>query len=298
MNYAGWLRVRNCLRVCGIVAAIIAVLAIGARAYLATNEVELDHGHGQVGIHSRSATVIVDSNHAGTAIPNPAPHRSTKLGYYANEPFVMDIATPLALGVLFAWVVATILGGPLARENDGHLEIAWTKPASRTAYALSVMAVDAVGILAALAIGTALAVVVILLFAVPQPVIMANTFPAIAVAILAGLAWYAMCAAFTASLKRNWRAIPGLAWPAAFILLSVALVGAAVDSNPVLKGIHVLITVVNYFNPLLYSLISNEDGVTRVPAPLGSPILSAVALMALIAIYVGASLVQWRRVEA
>jgi hypothetical protein len=159
------------------------------------------------------------------------------------------------------------------------------------------MAVDVIGILGALAIGTALAVVVILLFAVPHPVVSADTLPAIAVCILAGITWYAMCAAFTASLKRNWRAIPGLAWPAALILLGVAVVGAS-SGNPVLKGIHVLISTLNYFNPLAYSLVSNENGITHVPAPLGSPMLSAVALLVLIAIYVGASLMQWRRVEA
>ncbi|HTD32310.1 MAG TPA: hypothetical protein VK665_01515, partial [Candidatus Elarobacter sp.] len=58
----------------------------------------------------------------------------------------------MAWGALFlisggmGLLVATILGGPLAKENDGHLELAWTKPVSRDLYALAAFGADVVAI--------------------------------------------------------------------------------------------------------------------------------------------------------
>ena len=54
-----------------------------------------------------------------------------------------DMTAHIPVGVLFAiaegfaLITATMLGGALAKENDGHLEIAWTKPVSRERLALA-----------------------------------------------------------------------------------------------------------------------------------------------------------------
>src|SRR5579864_5254385 len=53
---------------------------------------------------------------------------------------------PLSLLFAIAGVIATIFAGAfgssLAAENHGHLDVAWTKPASRNRYALVTVAVD------------------------------------------------------------------------------------------------------------------------------------------------------------
>jgi hypothetical protein len=51
-----------------------------------------------------------------------------------------------------AMIVGTFLGAPFAREREGHLEIALTKPVSRVRYALGAMGVDILGIWAAAAL--------------------------------------------------------------------------------------------------------------------------------------------------
>jgi hypothetical protein len=47
----------------------------------------------------------------------------------------IPIIVIFAIGGFAASVYATMLGG-LADDNDGHLSLAWTKPASRARYAL------------------------------------------------------------------------------------------------------------------------------------------------------------------
>jgi hypothetical protein len=160
------------------------------------------------------------------------------------------------------------------------------------------MTVDAVGILAAVVLGTIFTLLIIYLFAAPRWDVTSQTVPALLICALSPLAWYAMCSALTSSLKRGWRFLPGLAWPVALIIPLLTTIGTDPDSNPLFKGIHVIATAINYFNPLLYSLISTTNGVLHMNAPLGTPILSAVALLVLIVLYIGASLLQWRRVEA
>ncbi len=55
----------------------------------------------------------------------------------------------MLLADIVALIVATILAAPFAREADGHLEIALTKPISKVRYALGAIGADVVGIVAA-----------------------------------------------------------------------------------------------------------------------------------------------------
>src|SRR5581483_1371516 len=64
-----------------------------------------------------------------------------------------------AVASVFALITATMLGGALAKENDGHLELAWTKPVSRERLAIASIASDLVAIL----LSQIMAVAVILL---------------------------------------------------------------------------------------------------------------------------------------
>src|SRR5260370_1354476 len=66
----------------------------------------------------------------------------------SNETAMSTVKTSHAWVELFgaagfaAAFMATILGSTLALEND-HLEVAWTRPRSRTNYATALMGVDA-----------------------------------------------------------------------------------------------------------------------------------------------------------
>ncbi|MBV8118179.1 MAG: hypothetical protein JOZ01_09380, partial [Candidatus Eremiobacteraeota bacterium] len=68
---------------------------------------------------------------------------------------VIVTAPPQSFGLyagfaaFIALIVATVLGAPFARENNGHLEIALTKPIGRRALVLATMGVDLFGIFAA-----------------------------------------------------------------------------------------------------------------------------------------------------
>jgi len=50
-------------------------------------------------------------------------------------------------GAVCASIFASFLGLSLARENDGHLPVAWTKPASKAAHAAVKIGVDVAAIM-------------------------------------------------------------------------------------------------------------------------------------------------------
>ena len=67
--------------------------------------------------------------HAALHLFVPGIHGNSSGGTTNFVPFFAVAA--LVVGTF----MATIFGSTLARENDGHLEVAWTKPHSRTEYA-------------------------------------------------------------------------------------------------------------------------------------------------------------------
>jgi len=127
----------------------------------------------------------------------------------------VPFAIYLGIAAVIGLIIATVLGAPFARENDGHLEIAFLKPIGRTSNALGVILADCVGILAS-------GVMTIVAFAIMQAFFELPHFDfgginatAIPLAIVLPLSWYAFLNASTASLKRGAGAVVGLAWPAA-----------------------------------------------------------------------------------
>ena len=202
---------------------------------------------------------------------------------------------PLAL------IVATILGGALAKENDGHLEIAWTRPVSRAVYAVTAMSVD----IAALAATEVLAVVVFVvaqaLFQMPRYGITTQGFQALSVALLVPVAWYALVTVCSASLKRGLGAVIGLLWPGAILLPVFAAVryGDSMTARTVSGLLHAIDTL----NPLIYLPGMGPDGVTNGLSGLGllgtsSLLGSILVLIALTTVYSAAAIVQWWGVEA
>ena len=112
----------------------------------------------------------------------------------------------MALADFVALLVATLVAAPFARERDGHLEIALTKPCTRLRYAAGVIGADAACILAA-SLMTVLALYFCqLLFESPSLDFSGINARAIAMGIACPLAWYAMLCAATTWLHRSYGA--------------------------------------------------------------------------------------------
>ncbi len=104
----------------------------------------------------------------------------------------------MTLADVIALIVATILAAPFAREVDGHLEIALTKPVSRERYAIGTIVADMAGILGASVLTIVAFYLCQLLFESARLDFSGINAEAIAMGVAAPLAWYALlCAATT-----------------------------------------------------------------------------------------------------
>lgn len=208
-----------------------------------------------------------------------------------------DFVNYVVNAAFVAFIVATVLGAPFAREGDGHLEIALTKPASRLRYSIEALAVDALGVVAAFFMTIVFAVAIHALFELPHIVFTSSDALAIVVAILAPIAWYAMLAAATASLRRAYGAVIGFAWPVAGVVLGLGY--ARPDGNAVLTVVHDIAWVLDLFNPLAHINLHNRGMQFGSPPVFGTGYASQIAVLAgLILLYCILSIVQWRRIEA
>jgi hypothetical protein len=198
------------------------------------------------------------------------------------------------------FIVASMLGGVLSKENDGHLELAWTKPVSRERYAVSAFAVDIVTIVASQLLWVVLALVSITLFFVPKFTFEADAQFHIAASFLAPIAWYAAITGWSASLKRGPGIVIGLGWLFASIVPGIAAATAG-GSHPLVVAIHAVTQALTYLDPISYvgfhggnlSINGTFVGSVRI-----SLVLCCAALAALAIFYLLVALVQWRRVEA
>jgi hypothetical protein len=208
-----------------------------------------------------------------------------------------DFINYVVTAVFAAFVVATVLGAPFAREGDGHLEIALTKPVSRLRYSIQAMAIDALGIVGAFAIAIVFAIAIHAIFEIPHVIFTPSDAPALVAAILAPIAWYAMLAAATASLRRGYGAVLGFAWPVAGVLLALGY--ARPNGNVILTVVHNIAWVLDLFNPLAHLSLHHQDVQIGGPPVFGMGYGNQIAVLAVLTILYGAlSLVQWRRIEA
>jgi hypothetical protein len=196
-------------------------------------------------------------------------------------------------------VAATIFGSGLARENDGHLEIAATKPISRFRYAIGVLSVDLIGVAIIFAI-TVISAYGALSILAGHPLRIATGFDSVWQFIrycAQPLAWFGLMVMLTAQLRCQAAGLVcGLAWPVAILLAVFASVPLpAVWHNP--------LAFINTFNPIAASAIVQVDISTS-----GANVAIAQAastfglnLVALVLLVIGgplAAAMQWRRVEA
>jgi hypothetical protein len=196
-------------------------------------------------------------------------------------------------GTVVALIVATMLGAPFARENDGHLEVALTKPIDRIGLALMMIGADAAGIIAALAVGTLFGIGLHTIFFPPWITFHVVDLIAIVSGIIAPLSWYAMLAAATSSLRRGYGAILGIAWTVAAIVAGLSLVDP--NDNALAALIHTIFWTLSRIDPLVYMHVNTEEmNMTADPTW-----LLRLAMLAILAAGYGVvAIAQWRRVEA
>ncbi len=263
MAYVSWLRSYYCARNTAIVLAAGLLLAAIVRLSMGV--------HGFVAVDN---TGNINFEIGKNAIPLDA---------------VMGIA------LIFGLIFATILAGPLARENAQHLEVVWTKPVSRTRYAFEAILANLCGVWTVQVMAIITVVAAGMFFVGPHFVVGSSMAFTAALALLGPIAWYAMYLAATSSLKRGLGAVQGLAWPAALLLPGLSLIGIFPDSAVPLRVIHFIVAAVNFINPIGYlNINSAKHSLLSVP----SHETRIAMLIVLVVVYFAAGLWQWNRVEA
>jgi len=201
-----------------------------------------------------------------------------------------------SVGIVVALIMATVLGAPFARENDGHLEITITKPVSRIGLGFATMAADAAGIVASFVAGIVFALACTLLFEFPHVTFGPADAVATILGVVAPLAWYALLNASTAWMKRGYGAILGFAWPIALLVFALSLIQPG--GNALLTLVGEIFRAIAIVDPITYihPTVPIEVGGKATIAASAFKELAALAALALA--YGALALVEWRRIEA
>ncbi len=207
----------------------------------------------------------------------------------------IPFSTFALVGIVVALVFASVVGSPFARENDGHLEVALTKPIGRTALSLETIAVDAAGIVAAFALGVAFAFLCAAVFEPPRVTYDVNDFFATLLGIVGPLSWYALLNASTASLKRGYGTVVGFAWPAALLIFGLSRIQP--DGNMMLFVVSNIFKGLAVFDPVSYLHISFPAEIAGKSVAGTSTQINVLALALLSVLYGGLAVFQWRRIE-
>jgi hypothetical protein len=201
----------------------------------------------------------------------------------------------MAMADLVALIVATMLAAPLAREVDGHLEIALTKPISRVRYALGAIGVDIVGILAASLLTVLIFYICQLLFESPRLDFTGINARAIGMGIALPLAWYAMLCAATTWMNRAYIGVL-VGVPAAFLV--IGLLTLVPPASVVALIVRDVAWVLSRLDPLSYVAYAgpNPDGTMRYSGTNFALRLSMQFVFLIV--YSALAIFKWQRVEA
>jgi hypothetical protein len=208
---------------------------------------------------------------------------------------VVPLAALMAGATFVSSIVAMIFGCGLARQNDGHLPLVWTRPISRNGFALSITVVHLAGIAAAFVLSLAAALGVFAMFGALHAITMGGDVPVNAAVVgrmlLFPLAWYGLVLAITASTRGGAGFMAFGAW-----IVGSVLVG--LDQSHLFSGASaIVINVIDHVNPLYYfsghfdESGRNESMVTNID-------VAIVGLAAIAVAGYAAALAQWRRLEA
>ncbi|HEY6327502.1 MAG TPA: hypothetical protein VIW73_13440 [Candidatus Cybelea sp.] len=201
----------------------------------------------------------------------------------------------MLLADIVALIVATILAAPFAREADGHLEIALTKPISRIRFALGTIGADVVGIIAASIITVVAFYLCQLLFESARVDFSGINTRAIAMGIAAPLAWYAMLCAATTWLHRSYGAVLGFAWP---VVILIAVLSIINPTNVVALFIHDVAWVLARIIPFSYVQFASPDSHNALIYQ-GGDFARRLSLEILLFVVYGALAIwKWQRLEA
>lgn len=200
------------------------------------------------------------------------------------------------ISMMMGLIVATLLAAPLAKENEGHLELAWTKPVARERYAGAAFLVDFIAIVISQLACIGVGLLCVLMWTVPTLTLGSGAWAAIGLALAVPLAWYACLTAFSASLKRGPGMVIGLGWFAALVIPSV--MAATGEARTVVgQWIHVIFKALAYIDPIVY--IPSIHGHSGIHGNLFNSLGAALIVVVLLAVvYLALAVLQWRRVEA
>jgi hypothetical protein len=195
-----------------------------------------------------------------------------------------------------ALIAGMILAGCFSRENDGHLEIALTKPISRTTLAIQTMLVDCAGIVAVWVMSVIAMYALHALFMGFQFGITGKDGLLAVVVILSAIAWYSLLCCATASLRRNYGVILGTAWIVGQLIPVISQIGD--DAPQLFLVLRTIARPLSWVDPFTYARISiatpSPTHMMHVPPyQVGIPVLVILSL-----VYAAFAIVQWRRVEA
>lgn len=225
--------------------------------------------------------------------------RTTRDGGISTTTVDTNSSVPLIFYMGFAditaLIVATLLGAPFARENDGHLEVALTKPASRTRLAVGAMLADIAGILGASLLTVIAFYLIQLTFGSTQLDVSGVNLSGVLMGIVLPLSWYALLCAATASMRRGYGAVLGFAWPVALLVVVLA----SVPTTTMLGlAVHDTFWLISRFDPLTYASLHVSEGDPQANAAMASFAARYLTIVGLFALYSVAAVLQWRRVEA
>src|SRR5581483_11398739 len=153
MAYVEWLRVRRVARICAITFGVFLILEVLMRIV---------------------AQIVL-------------PH-----AVQSNGMLAIDIAGFSPFVLVLGLITATIFGAPLAKENSGHLEIAWTKPISREALAIRSFGIDIAGTIIIQCMAMLAQLLAIVILTPPQLTLSPDGILVIIIAFAGPIAWYAL----------------------------------------------------------------------------------------------------------
>lgn len=207
----------------------------------------------------------------------------------------IPLAALMAGSTFAATIIAIIFGCALARQNNGHLPMVWTKPVSRERFALSMTLVHLAGIATAWVMTLAAALGVFAMFGALHAITLGGDVPLdagiVGRMLLYPLAWYGLILAITASTRGGAGFMAFGAWIAASVLVGL-------DSSHLFTGVSaIVINVIDHVNPSYY-FTGHFDDSGRNQSMVSNVGVAMTGLAAIAVAGYAAALAQWRRLEA
>lgn len=247
----------------------IVVTEPSSRAHQENDHVNVGSIHVVESHHGALTTTVIDTNGA------------TPMIYY------------MAVADLMALIVGMVLAAPFAREIEGHLEVALTKPVSRARYALGVIGADCVAILVSSFLTIVALYLCQLLFESGRLDFSGVNARAIAIGVITPLAWYALLCALTTWFHRSYIAVLVAALPVALVIGGLTLLE---PSNAVTLVIRDIAWGLSRLNPWTYVQLHNVGMANDTGAPsFGWRMLIQVTFFV---VYSALATWRWQRVEA